>query len=69
MHQEFQEKKTNIFTYDLDIVLQNAYKASYPPGEAREDWIILKDLANMIKKPLGCKNIKELNQSKIIYRK
>ncbi len=48
---------------NLEGRLQNAYKASYPPGEAREDWIILKDLANMIKKPLGCKNIKELRES------
>ena len=31
---------------NLEGKLQNAYKASYPPGDAREDWVIFKDLAN-----------------------
>ena len=48
---------------NLEGKLQNAYKASYPPGDAREDWIIFKDLANMMKKPLGFSNIKHLRQS------
>jgi len=43
--------------------LQSAYKASYPPGDAREDWIIFKDLANMIKKPLGYNNVNQLRES------
>jgi NADH-quinone oxidoreductase subunit G len=43
--------------------LQSAYKASYPPGDAREDWIIFKDLANMMKKPLGYNNVKHLRES------
>ena len=43
--------------------MQNAYKASYPPGDAREDWIIFKDLANMIKKPLGYNNVNQLRES------
>ena len=47
---------------NLEGKLQNAYKASYPPGEAREDWIIFKDLANIIKKPLGYKNIRQLRE-------
>ena len=37
---------------NLEGKLQHAYKASYPPGEAREDWIILKELADKIGKPL-----------------
>ena len=51
--------------------LQNAYKASYPPGDAREDWVIFKDLANKMKKPLEFKNIKNLRDSikKIIQSK
>ena len=45
---------------NLEGKLQKAYKASYPPGEACEDWIIFNDIANMMKKPLNFKNIKEL---------
>ena len=42
--------------------LQSAYKASYPPGEAREDWIIFKDLSNMMKKPFGYKSENSLRE-------
>ena len=55
-------EKNGLFI-NLEGKLQSAYKASYPPGEAREDWIIFKDLANMMKKPLGYNNIKELRGS------
>jgi len=48
---------------NLEGKLQNAYKASYPPGEAREDWLIFKDLANMMKKPIGFNNSKTLRES------
>ena len=54
-------EKDGLFV-NLEGKLQNAYKASYPPGEAREDWIIFKDLANIIKKPLGYKNIRQLRE-------
>ena len=54
-------EKNGLFV-NLEGKLQQAYKASYPPGEAREDWIILKDLANRMKKPLHYKNIKELRK-------
>ena len=47
---------------NLEGRLQNAYKASYPPGNAREDWVIFKDLANMMKKPLGFTNEKNLRE-------
>ena len=46
--------------------MQNAYKASYPPGDAREDWLIIKDIANMMQKPLGYNNIKNLRE--LIYK-
>ena len=52
-------EKNGLFV-NLEGRLQYAYKASYPPGDAREDWIIFKDLANRMKKPLEFKNIKEL---------
>jgi len=48
---------------NLEGKIQNAYKASYPPGDAREDWIIFKDLSNMMKKPLGYNNVRHLRES------
>ena len=47
---------------NLEGKLQNALKASYPPGEAKEDWLIFKDIANIMKKPLPFKNSKQLNE-------
>ncbi len=52
-------EKDGIFV-NLEGKFQYAYKASFPPGNAREDWIILKDIANMMKKPLGFKNQQQL---------
>jgi NADH-quinone oxidoreductase subunit G len=54
-------EKNGLFV-NLEGKLQNAYKASYPPGDAREDWIIFKDLANIMKKPLGYNNAKHLRE-------
>ena len=54
-------EKNGLFV-NLEGRLQNSYKASYPPGDAREDWIIIKDLANMMKKPIGYNNIKNLRE-------
>ena len=54
-------EKNGLFV-NLEGKLQNAYKASYPPGDAREDWIIFKDLANIMKKPLGYNNINHLRE-------
>ena len=45
---------------NLEGKLQYAYKASYPPGESREDWKIFIDLAGKMKKTLGFNNIYEL---------
>jgi len=55
-------EKNGLFV-NLEGKLQSAYKASYPPGDAREDWIIFKDLANMMKKPLGYNNVKHLRET------
>ena len=52
----------NALFVNLEGRLQKAYKASYPPADAREDWIIFKDLANMMKRPLGFNNIKHLRE-------
>ena len=55
-------EKNGLFV-NLEGKLQNAYKASYPPGDAREDWVIFKDLASMMKKPLEYNNVKYLRES------
>jgi len=55
-------EKNGLFV-NLEGKCQSAYKASYPPGDAREDWIIFKDLANMMKKPLGYKNAQDMRES------
>ena len=52
-------EKNGLFI-NLEGKLQSAYKASYPPGDAREDWVIFKDLSNMMKKPLGYNDAKDL---------
>jgi len=54
-------EKNGLFV-NLEGKLQNAYKASYPPGEAREDWLIFKDLANIMKKTLGYEDVKHLRE-------
>ena len=46
--------------------MQRAHKASYPPGDAREDWTIIKELADRMKKPLEYDNIQQLRES--IYK-
>ena len=40
-------EQTGHFT-NLEGKVQKAYKASYPPGEAKEDWQIINELAEMI---------------------
>jgi len=54
-------EKNGLFV-NLEGKLQHAYKASYPPGEAREDWLILKDIANILKKPLPFNNVNTLRE-------
>ena len=52
--------KNGLFV-NLEGKLQNAFKATYPPGDAREDWTIFKDLAIMMKRPLKFNDAKQLN--------
>jgi len=54
-------EKNGLFV-NLEGKIQNAFKASYPPGDAREDWTIFRDLSNMMKEPLEFNNIKELRE-------
>ena len=55
-------EKNGLFI-NLEGKLQNAYKASYPPGEAREDWVIFNDISNLMKKSLGYNNVNDLRES------
>ena len=62
----FNLNRPDIFpTKDVGLIraISKNYKASYPPGEAREDWVILKDLANMLKKPLGVNTYQSLREA------
>ena len=35
---------------NLEGKIQKAYKASYPPGEAKEDWLIINELSELLKR-------------------
>jgi len=54
-------EKNGLFV-NLEGKIQNAYKASYPPGDAREDWIIINDLCKMLKKSDVYKDGKHLQE-------
>tara|TARA_B100001029_G_scaffold155559_1_gene140456 strand:- start:588 stop:1265 length:678 start_codon:yes stop_codon:yes gene_type:complete len=48
------------FFTNLEGKLQKAYKASYPPGEAKEDWQIINELAASLKRRNLYNNKEEL---------
>ncbi len=52
---------------NLEGKLQKAYKASYPPGEAKEDWQIINDLAESVSNKKLFKNKNELESSLLNY--
>ena len=52
---------------NLEGKLQKAYKASYPPGEAKEEWQIINELAASIKRKNLYINKEELVNSMINY--
>ena len=54
---------------NLEGKIQKAYKASYPPGEAKEDWSIVNELANLIKRKKLFNDKNELNESMFNYLK
>jgi NADH-quinone oxidoreductase subunit G len=49
---------------NLEGRVQSAFKASFPPGNAKEDWKILRALSDVLNKPLKFNTIEEL-RSKI----
>tara|TARA_Y100001970_G_scaffold282351_1_gene395014 strand:+ start:100 stop:1935 length:1836 start_codon:yes stop_codon:yes gene_type:complete len=52
---------------NLEGRLQKAYKASFPPGQAREDWEIINDLSYAISNKKLFKNKDDLESSLINY--
>ena len=52
---------------NLEGKLQKAYKASYPPGEAKEDWQIINELSSFIKRKNLYKDKNQLIGSLINY--
>jgi len=57
----------NGFYTNLEGKLQKAFKASYPPGEAKEDWKIINDLAESIIGKKLFKDKEELDSSLLNY--
>ena len=51
------------FFTNLEGKVQKAYKASYPPGEAKEDWEIINNLSEFLKRKKIFKNKDELVDS------
>ncbi len=52
---------------NLEGKIQKAYKASYPPGEAKEDWEIINNLSELLKRKKVFKNKDELEDSMFNY--
>jgi len=53
----------------LEGKLQKAYKASYPPGDAKEDWKIINDLAEIMNNRKLFNDKDELESSMFNYLK
>ena len=54
---------------NLEGKIQKAYKASYPPGDAKEDWEIINELSELLKKKKICNNKEELIDRMMNYLK
>ena len=52
---------------NLEGKLQKAYKASYPPGDAKEDWLIINELSEIISQKKLIKNKDEVDSSMLNY--
>jgi len=57
----------NGYFTNLEGRLQKAHKASYPPGEAKEDWQIINELAEFISKKRLFKDKDELESSMLNF--
>ena len=54
---------------NIEGKIQKAYKASYPPGDAKEDWQIINDLAEIMNKRKLFNDKDELESSMFNYLK
>jgi len=54
---------------NLEGKIQKAYKASYPPGDAKEDWEIINELSELLKKKKIYSNKEELIDRMMNYLK
>ena len=54
---------------NLEGKIQKAYKSSYPPGKAKEDWKIVNDLSTLIKRKKIYQSKEELIDSMMNYMK
>ena len=54
---------------NLEGRIQKAYQASYPLGEAKEDWVVINELANLIKRKKLYNNKKDLVDEMFNYLK
>jgi NADH-quinone oxidoreductase subunit G len=62
-------EKNGLFI-NLEGKIQNAYKASYPPGESKEDWEIFVNISKLMKKNIDFENSNELrNKIKLFLEK
>ncbi len=52
---------------NLEGIIQKAYKASYPPGDAKEDWEIINELSAKLKRKKLYQNKGELINSMLNY--
>jgi NADH-quinone oxidoreductase subunit G len=57
----------NGFFTNLEGKLQKAYKASYPPGESKEDWLIINELAEFMNNRRLFNDKDELDSSMLNY--
>ena len=57
------------FFTNLEGKIQKAYKASYPPGEAKEDWQIINELAEVMNNRKLFNDKEELESSMFNYLK
>ena len=54
---------------NLEGKIQKAYKASYPPGESKEDWEIINEMAQLLKRKKLYNNKEELVNGMMNYLK
>ncbi|MBD1158999.1 NADH-quinone oxidoreductase subunit G [Pelagibacterales bacterium SAG-MED19] len=59
-------EQSGYFT-NLEGKIQKAYKASYPPGEAKEDWLIINELAELMNNRKLFNDKDELESSMLNY--